>query len=149
MNARTTKPGGRSKGHAGDRDTSNSGRSVDVSVMQRSERYSTAWGDVVINAEGNAVMNGVVMTQDNSSLVHDPWTGGLTRVLNSLINNTPTSLGNKKSINKTATQIAVENDLAGDNNPAANVFQKDISNARIATLNKVVSDNAHRANSKQ
>lgn len=81
-------PGGGSKGHAGDRNSGNNNTGSikqNIQTLQPGESYATPWGNITINRDGHPEMNGVLMTSDNSSLVSNPWTGGITRVLNSLI----------------------------------------------------------------
>lgn len=61
-----------------------SGGTVSWQVMQPGDVLVSRYGKVIINAEGHATMNGVVMNYENSSLVDD-GAGGATRVLNSII----------------------------------------------------------------
>lgn len=57
----------------------------------------TPWGKVTINAEGHGVMNGTIMTADNSSMVNDgPYR--VVRVLDSLVKGTQTLRGD--NVNK-------------------------------------------------
>jgi myosin heavy subunit len=75
--------GGSGHGNNGGQGNSNSSGSTST-VMKTGESYLTPWGDVVINNDGLPVMNGIVMTEENSTLVDNPF-GGVSRVLNSLI----------------------------------------------------------------
>lgn len=70
--------GGGGSGHGNNGGQGNTSSSNSTStVMKPGESYLTPWGDVVINKDGLPVMNGVVMTEDNSSLVDNPLGGGL------------------------------------------------------------------------
>ncbi len=60
--------GGSGHGNNGGQGNSNSSNSTST-VMKPGESYLTPWGDVVINKDGRPVMNGVVMTEDNSSVM--------------------------------------------------------------------------------
>lgn len=103
-------PGGGGTGHSGDHDNSGSqSSSVTTYVMKPGDSYSTAWGQVIINAAGQPTMFGTVMTYENSSLV--PSGKGVTRVLNSLIN-IPVSPERNGASGKNAVQVAVDNYLA-------------------------------------
>lgn len=75
--------------------------------MKPGDSYDTPWGKVIISAAGQPVMNGTVMTYENSSLV--PYSKGLYRVLNSLINE-PVSSGGQNDTKK-QLQTTVENRL--------------------------------------
>ncbi|MGP2772579.1 colicin-like pore-forming protein [Serratia marcescens] len=61
-----------------------SGGTVSWQVMQPGDVLVSRYGKVIINAQGQPTMNGVVMNYENSSLVDD-GAGGATRVLNSII----------------------------------------------------------------
>ncbi|MCK8585275.1 colicin-like pore-forming protein [Yersinia ruckeri] len=107
-------PGGGFTGNSGrESGGRNTGRrSVNWLVMNPGDKHTTKYGSVVINRQGHATMNGIVMTYDNSSLVDD-GKGGATRVLNSLLATNPptgTNFGNNKS--------TVDVQYSG-NNPAA------------------------------
>ncbi|HEI8868261.1 TPA: hypothetical protein SLG40_003818 [Serratia odorifera] len=124
----TPSPGGGSRGNAGNRDNSSTG--VKVSILKRGDRYMTPWGEIVVNNEDHAVMNGTVMTYENSSMVADPTTGGYTRILNTLAKTPPkTTSGNNK--NKTPAQINVENYLAGGSWAGSGPLDKTVINAAI------------------
>lgn len=71
--------------------------STSVTILKIGESVTNKWGKITINAEGHPVMNGIVMTDFNSSLVDD-GAYGATRVLNSLINGTQTLRGD--NVNK-------------------------------------------------
>ncbi|WP_052130479.1 colicin-like pore-forming protein [Erwinia typographi] len=88
----------------------NSGGGISVSQARRGESYMTPWGPVVINPQGHPVMNGTVMTESNSSMVDD-LSGGVVRVLNSLVSKPRSHPSN--SGGKSSTQTATENYLAG------------------------------------
>jgi len=68
-----------------------------VTILKIGESHTTKWGTVIINAEGHATMNGVIMTADNSSMVEN-GPNAYTRVLNSVIKNTPPKRGD--NVNK-------------------------------------------------
>lgn len=68
-----------------------------VSILKIGEFHTTKWGTVVINAEGLATMNGIIMTAENSSFVEN-GPNEFTRVLNSLIRDTPPKRGD--NVNK-------------------------------------------------
>ncbi|EJD7217374.1 hypothetical protein M0J92_RS21040 [Escherichia coli] len=96
--------GGSGHGNNGGQGNSNSSNSTST-VMKPGESYLTPWGDVVINKDGRPVMNGVVMTEENSSMVNNPL-GGVSRVLNSLISDMPSLFtgptGNNNNDNTTS-----------------------------------------------
>lgn len=104
-------PGGGHQGNSGNHDTGGSSKAGDigttVEVMKPGDSYDTPWGKVIISAAGQPVMNGTVMTYENSSLV--PYSKGLYRVLNSLINE-PVSSGGQNDAKK-QLQTTVENRL--------------------------------------
>ncbi|MEK0011631.1 colicin-like pore-forming protein [Escherichia albertii] len=75
--------GGSGHGNNGGQGNTNSFTSTST-VMKPGESYSTPWGRVVINKDGLPVMNGVIMTNENSSLVQIS-SNRVSRVLNSLI----------------------------------------------------------------
>lgn len=66
--------GGSGHGNNGGQGNSNSSGSTST-VMKTGESYLTPWGDVVINNDGLPVMNGIVMTEENSTLVDNPFGG--------------------------------------------------------------------------
>ena len=70
--------------------------------MKTGESYLTPWGDVVINNDGLPVMNGIVMTEENSTLVDNPF-GGVSRVLNSLISDMPSLFAESSGNNNNNT----------------------------------------------
>lgn len=77
-------PGGGSHGTGGG-NSGGSGQSNSAlhwSVMKTGDTYKSKWGTVKINGLGDAVMDGVVITYENSSLVEDER-GMLVYVLNS------------------------------------------------------------------
>lgn len=77
-------PGGGSHGTGGG-NSGGSGQSNSAlhwSVMNTGDTYKSKWGTVKINGLGDAVMDGVVITYENSSLVEDER-GMLVYVLNS------------------------------------------------------------------
>lgn len=102
-------PGGGSHGNSGghDRGDSSNVGNESVTVMKPGDSYNTPWGKVIINAAGQPTMNGTVMTADNSSMV--PYGRGVTRVLNSLVNNPVSPAGQNGG--KSPVQTAVENYL--------------------------------------
>ncbi|WP_413508572.1 colicin-like pore-forming protein [Serratia proteamaculans] len=70
-------------GNGGDSGGGNTG-TTNVLNMKPGDVHTSRFGKVIINAEGYATMNGVVMNYENSSLVDD-GAGSATRVLNSII----------------------------------------------------------------
>ncbi|WP_249826448.1 colicin-like pore-forming protein [Escherichia coli] len=108
--------GGSGNGNNGGQGNSNSSGSTST-VMKPGESYLTPWGDVVINNDGLPVMNGVVMTEDNSTLVDNPF-GGVSRVLNSLISDMPSLFtghtGNNNGNNTTAVNTGSPDAHASD-----------------------------------
>lgn len=108
--------GGSGHGNNGGQGNTSSSNSTST-VMKPGESYLTPWGDVVINKDGLPVMNGVVMTEDNSSLVDNPL-GGVSRVLNSLISDMPSlftkATGNNHDNNITAVNAVSPETRASD-----------------------------------
>lgn len=86
--------GGNSGGNGGN---GGGAASTSVKMLKPGESHKSKFGTVTINAEGYPVMNGIVMTDFNSSLVDD-GAYGVTRVLNSLIKDTQTLRGD--NVNK-------------------------------------------------
>lgn len=82
-----TSPGGGSHGTGGGKNDSSDAKSAGWHVMSPGERHQTKWGTVIIDAEGRATMNGIVMTEGNSSWVD--YEGGSTRILDSLLRDNP------------------------------------------------------------
>lgn len=79
-----SKPGGGDNGHAGDRDnTSGSGQGT-INGKKIIEVHSTPFADLVIDEDGRGYMLGILLTDDNSTLVRDTPTTE-TRILNSLL----------------------------------------------------------------
>ncbi|MEX3155521.1 pore-forming bacteriocin colicin K, partial [Escherichia coli] len=93
--------GGSGHGNNGGQGNSNSSGSTST-VMKTGESYLTPWGDVVINNDGLPVMNGIVMTEENSTLVDNPFGGG-SRVLNSLISDMPSLFAESSGNNNNNT----------------------------------------------
>ncbi|HCL7518522.1 TPA: pore-forming bacteriocin colicin K [Escherichia coli] len=131
--------GGSGHGNNGGQGNSNSSGSTST-VMKTGESYLTPWGDVVINNDGLPVMNGIVMTEDNSTLVDNPF-GGVSRVLNSLISDMPSlfaeSSGNNNnntaSVNTTPTNAQVS-DMDKSSKVVGNVInEKQKQKNKIAT----------------
>lgn len=108
--------GGSGHGNNGGQGNSNSSNSTST-VMKPGESYLTPWGDVVIDKDGRPVMNGVVMTEENSSMVNNPL-GGVSRVLNSLISDMPSLFtgptGNNNSDNTTSVNTVSPEAQASD-----------------------------------
>lgn len=73
---------GGSNGTGGGNTSGGSNSALHWSLMKFGDTYKTKWGTVKINRFGNAVMDGVIITYDNSSLVED-GKGLLVYVLNS------------------------------------------------------------------
>lgn len=74
----------------GTRDTSYQGRGI--TILKPGDVEDGPFGRVIINSQGNIVMNGVIMTEENSSMFNYTQKNGLpasVRVLNSMINNLP------------------------------------------------------------
>ncbi|MCS4320746.1 type II secretory pathway component PulJ [Serratia sp. BIGb0234] len=71
-------------GNGGDSGGGNTG-TINMVIMKPGDVNTSRFGKVIINAEGQATMNGVVMNYENSSLVND-GAGSASRVLNSIIN---------------------------------------------------------------
>ncbi|CAI0858148.1 colicin-like pore-forming protein [Serratia quinivorans] len=88
--------GGGSNGGGNGGNNGGSGK-TSVSILKIGESHTTKWGTVIINAEGHATMNGIIMTADNSSFVEN-GPNAITRVLNSLIKDIPTKRGD--NVNK-------------------------------------------------
>lgn len=131
--------GGSGHGNNGGQGNSNSSGSTST-VMKTGESYLTPWGDVVINNDGLPVMNGIVMTEDNSTLVDNPFGGG-SRVLNSLISDMPSlfaeSSGNNNnntaSVNTAPTNAQVS-DMDKSSKVVGNVInEKQKQKNKIAT----------------
>lgn len=132
---------GGSSGHGNNGGQGNSNSSGSTStVMKTGESYLTPWGDVVINNDGLPVMNGIVMTEDNSTLVDNPF-GGVSRVLNSLISDMPSlfaeSSGNNNnntaSVNTAPTNAQVS-DMDKSSKVVGNVInEKQKQKNKIAT----------------
>ena len=131
--------GGSGHGNNGGQGNSNSSGSTST-VMKTGESYLTPWGDVVINNDGLPVMNGIVMTEDNSTLVDNPF-GGVSRVLNSLISDMPSlfaeSSGNNNnntaSVNTAPTNAQVS-DMDKSSKVVSNVInEKQKQKNKIAT----------------
>lgn len=127
-------PGGGMQGHAGDRDGKVNGS---FETLKPGDRTTNAWGTITIDDQGRALMNGVVMTPENSSLVDDPH-GGLTRVLNSLIDKPATIKHNNNVTNR--VKLAIEKnialELAGSWAAAGPVSSTVINNAIAEATNK-------------
>ncbi|WP_172903507.1 colicin-like pore-forming protein [Escherichia coli] len=108
--------GGSGHGNNGGQGNSNSSNSTSA-VMKPGESYLTPWGDVVIDKDGRPVMNGVVMTEENSSMVNNPL-GGVSRILNSLISDMPSLFtgptGNNNSDNTTSVNTVSPEAQASD-----------------------------------
>ncbi|MEX3557393.1 MAG: colicin-like pore-forming protein [Burkholderia sp.] len=97
-----TTPGGGSHGTGGGKNDRNDAKAAGWDVMSPGDRHQTKWGVVVIDAEGNPTMNGIVMTERNSSWV-DYDVGGWpasTRVLDSLLRDNPPTGRNNSSPNQ-------------------------------------------------
>lgn len=98
-------------GHNGNGQSSSGGTSgnqnVSVTVMKPGDFYETPWGRVIINAQGQPTMNGVVMTYENSTLA--TYGSGAFRVLNSLLKNPASPSGGNNG--KSTTQATVERNL--------------------------------------
>ncbi|EED0930806.1 TPA: pore-forming bacteriocin colicin K [Escherichia coli] len=131
--------GGSGHGNNGGQGNSNSSGSTST-VMKTGESYLTPWGDVVINNDGLPVMNGIVMTEENSTLVDNPF-GGVSRVLNSLISDMPSlfaeSSGNNNnntaSVNTAPTNAQVS-DMDKSSKVVSNVInEKQKQKNKIAT----------------
>ncbi|EFL0438909.1 pore-forming bacteriocin colicin K [Escherichia coli] len=131
--------GGSGHGNNGGQGNSNSSGSTST-VMKTGESYLTPWGDVVINNDGLPVMNGIVMTEENSTLVDNPF-GGVSRVLDSLISDMPSlfaeSSGNNNnntaSVNTAPTNAQVS-DMDKSSKVVGNVInEKQKQKNKIAT----------------
>lgn len=131
--------GGSGHGNNGGQGNSNSSGSTST-VMKTGESYLTPWGDVVINNDGLPVMNSIVMTEENSTLVDNPF-GGVSRVLNSLIIDMPSlfaeSSGNNNnntaSVNTAPTNAQVS-DMDKSSKVVGNVInEKQKQKNKIAT----------------
>lgn len=77
-------PGG---GTGGGKNDGSDAKAAGWSVMRPGDRHQTKWGTVIIDGEGHATMNGIVMTEGNSSWVD--YEGGSTRILDSLLRDNP------------------------------------------------------------
>lgn len=110
--------GGSGHGNNGGQGNSNSSGSTST-VMKTGESYLTPWGDVVINNDGLPVMNGIVMTEENSTLVDNPF-GGVSRVLNSLISDMPSLFA----------------ESSGNNNNNTASFNTAPTNAQVSDMDK-------------
>ncbi|EPE9758876.1 pore-forming bacteriocin colicin K [Shigella flexneri] len=131
--------GGSGHGNNGGQGNSNSSGSTST-VMKTGESYLTPWGDVVINNDGLPVMNGIVMTEENSTLVDNPF-GGVSRVLNSLISDMPSLFAessennnnNTASVNTAPTNAQVS-DMDKSSKVVSNVInEKQKQKNKIAT----------------
>lgn len=131
--------GGSGHGNNGGQGNSNSSGSTST-VMKTGESYLTPWGDVVINNDGLPVMNGIVMTEENSTLVDNPF-GGVSRVLNSLISDMPSLFAensgnnnnNTASVNTAPTNAQVS-DMDKSSKVVGNVInEKQKQKNKIAT----------------
>lgn len=72
---------------------------INWSVLKYGDTIKTKWGTIRIDTYGRPVVNGVIMTYENSSLVED-GSGSLVRALNSAIEkdkNNPRNYGNNQS----------------------------------------------------
>ncbi|MFJ5427662.1 colicin-like pore-forming protein [Pectobacterium actinidiae] len=76
-------------------------------VMTAGETHKTKWGIITIDENGHPIMNRVLMTYENSSLV-DNGQGGLTRVLNSLLANNERDSNKNYQDKNTTNQLATE-----------------------------------------
>lgn len=129
--------GGSGHGNNGGQGNSNSSGSTST-VMKTGESYLTPWGDVVINNDGLPVMNGIVMTEENSTLVDNPF-GGVSRVLNSLISDMPSlfaeSSGNNNN-NTASVNTAPTNAQVSDMDKSSKVVG-DVINEKQKQKNKI------------
>lgn len=129
--------GGSGHGNNGGQGNSNSSGSTST-VMKTGESYLTPWGDVVINNDGLPVMNGIVMTEDNSTLVDNPF-GGVSRVLNSLISDMPSlfaeSSGNNNN-NTASVNTAPTNAQVSDMDKSSKVVSN-VINEKKKQKNKI------------
>lgn len=129
--------GGSGHGNNGGQGNSNSSGSTST-VMKTGESYLTPWGDVVINNDGLPVMNGIVMTEENSTLVDNPF-GGVSRVLNSLISDMPSlfaeSSGNNNN-NTASVNTAPTNAQVSDMDKSSKVVGN-IINEKQKQKNKI------------
>ncbi|EEY8010373.1 pore-forming bacteriocin colicin K [Escherichia coli] len=129
--------GGSGHGNNGGQGNSNSSGSTST-VMKTGESYLTPWGDVVINNDGLPVMNGIVMTEENSTLVDNPF-GGVSRVLNSLISDMPSlfaeSSGNNNN-NTASVNTAPTNALVSDMDKSSKVVGN-VINEKQKQKNKI------------
>lgn len=110
-----TAPGGNYGGSGGDGNGGNkdtSYGSASVSVLKPGEVVESPFGKIIINAKGHATMNGVIMNEENSSMVSYKEQTGLNsvRVLNSLISPSP-SVVNSNAKGSAAMSV-VNNNLA-------------------------------------
>lgn len=129
--------GGSGHGNNGGQGNSNSSGSTST-VMKTGESYLTPWGDVVINNDGLPVMNGIVMTEENSTLVDNPF-GGVSRVLNSLISDMPSlfaeSSGNNNN-NTASVNTAPTNAQVSDMDKSSKVVSN-VINEKKKQKNKI------------
>ncbi|HCP0772722.1 TPA: pore-forming bacteriocin colicin K [Escherichia coli] len=129
--------GGSGHGNNGGQGNSNSSGSTST-VMKTGESYLTPWGDVVINNDGLPVMNGIVMTEENSTLVDNPF-GGVSRVLNSLISDMPSlfaeSSGNNNN-NTASVNTALTNAQVSDMDKSSKVVSN-VINEKQKQKNKI------------
>lgn len=86
--------GGNSGGNGGN---NGGAASTSVTILKPGDSHMTPWGKVTINAEGHGVMNGIIMTAENSSMVKESQYS-VVRVLNSLVKDTQTLRGD--NVNK-------------------------------------------------
>ena len=108
-----TAPGGNYGGSGGNGNGGNKDTSYDkasVSVVKPGEVVDTPYGKIIVNARGEVTMNGIVMNEENSSMVSYKDQIGSVRVLNSLISN-PSSVVNPNA-KGSAAMSAVNNNLA-------------------------------------
>ena len=129
--------GGSGHGNNGGQGNSNSSGSTST-VMKTGESYLTPWGDVVINNDGLPVMNGIVMTEENSTLVDNPF-GGVSRVLNSLISDMPSlfaeSSGNNNN-NTASVNTAPTNAQVSDMDKSSKVVSN-VINEKLKQKNNI------------
>ncbi len=97
----------RGDGNGGNNDTGYVGASE--SRLKPGDILIGPYGKIIINAQGKTTMNGIVMTEENSSMVWTPDKRGLTRVLNSMIpqDGLPAVVNPKAANSKTQTEINI------------------------------------------
>ncbi|MEE4411951.1 MULTISPECIES: colicin-like pore-forming protein [unclassified Serratia (in: enterobacteria)] len=78
---------GGSHGTGGGKNDGNGSNSASWSTMNPGDKIKTPWGTLIINGQGQATMNGLVMTERNSSWVD--YSGGSMRILDSLLRDKP------------------------------------------------------------